>query len=68
MDCFIEKYFADHSEVFLVCALITLLINLTVYNFILVTIFPQISFIDQSVFPYLKSISSFNQDIGVECI
>ena len=68
MDYFIEKYFADHSEVFLVCSLITSLINLTVYNFISVTIFPQISFIDQSVFPYLKSISSFNQDIGVGCI
>jgi hypothetical protein len=68
MDYFIEKYFADHSKVFLVCALITLLINLTVYNFISVTIFPQINLNDQSTFPYLKSISSFNQDIGVGCI
>ena len=68
MDYFIEKYFADHSKVFLVCALITLLINLTVYNFISVTIFLQINFNDQSVFPNLKSISSFNQDIGVGCI
>ena len=65
---FIENYFADNSKIFLVCALITLLINLTVYNFISVTIFPQISFNDQSAFPYLKSISSFNKDIGVGCI
>jgi hypothetical protein len=55
MDYFIEKYFADHSEVFLVFALITLLINLTVYNFISVTIFLQINFNDQIAFPYLKS-------------
>ena len=72
MDYFIEKYFADHSKVFLVCALITLLstllINLTVYSSISVTIFPQINLNDQSTFPYLKSISSFNQDIGVGCI
>ena len=65
MDYFIEKYFADHSEVFLVCALITLLINLTVYSSISVTF---INLNDQSPFPYLKSISSFNQDIGVGCI
>ena len=68
IDYFIEKYFADHSEVFLVCALITLLINLTVYNFISITIFPQISFNDQSAFPNLKSILSFNKDIEVGCI
>ena len=68
MDYFIAKYFADHSKVFLVCALITLLINLAVYNFISVTIFPHISFIDQSAFPYLRSVSSFNQDRGVGCI
>ena len=51
MDYFIEKYFADHSEVFLVCALISLLINLTVYSSISVTIFLQINLNDQSAFP-----------------
>ena len=51
MDYFIEKYFADHSKVFLVCALITLLINLTVYSSISATIFPQINLNGQSAFP-----------------
>ena len=32
MDYFIEKYFADHSKVFLVCALITLSHSFT-FNF-----------------------------------
>ena len=65
---FIEKYFADHtSKLFLVCALIT--IKFTVFNFILsVTIFLQINVNDQSAFSNLKSILSFNKDIGVGCI
>ena len=63
---FIEKYFADHSKVFLVCALITL--SFEVYNFISVTIFPQINLNDQSALLNLESISSFNPDIGVGCI
>ena len=68
IDYFIEKYFADHSEVFLVCALITHLINLTVYSSISVTIFPQINLNDQSAFSLSQIMFIFNKDIGVGCI